>query len=199
MDSTTINIIDASVPYIQVPILVPKYTHVPNPWKRVFKRVLKDLGNKVRSKINSFSDWLISHIPSQVNKPTNKKLQDRMTKVNDIFKEINKQTFAIRENNLAIKGFTKQYTIDGVHRIDAETFLNVVRPKVTRLLDNNRQTKINFVLTCKMERVDIKSGKVDSDSVPFVSRNEVMLDATDASEIYNNAKEFALEFSSYRI
>src|SRR6218665_3268764 len=193
MDSTTINIIDASVPYIQVPILVPKYTHVPNPWKSVFKRVLKDLGNKVRSKINSFSDWLISHIPSQVNKPTNKKLQDRMTKVNDIFKEINKQTFAIRENNSAIREFTKQYTIDGVHRIDADTFLNVVRPKVTRLLDNNRQTKINLILTCNMQRIDMKSGKVDSDSVPFVSRNEVILDATDASEIYNNAKDKILE------
>src|SRR6218665_1256845 len=160
MDSATTNIIDASVPDIQVPTVVPKYTAAPNPWKRVFKRVLKDLGNKVQSKINSFSDWLISHIPLQVKKPTNKKLQDLMTKVNDIFKEINKQTFAFRENNSAIRGFTKQYTIDGVHRIDAETFLNVVRPKVTRLLDNNRQTKINLVLTCKMERVDMKSGRV---------------------------------------
>src|SRR6218665_513513 len=71
----TTNIIDASVPDIQVPTLVPKYTPMPNPWKRVFKRVLNDLGNKVRLKINSFSDWLISHIPSQVKKPTNNKLQ----------------------------------------------------------------------------------------------------------------------------
>src|SRR6218665_3519442 len=188
MDSATTNIIGASVPDIQVPTLVPKYTAAPNPWKRVFKRVLEDLGNKVRLKINSFPDWLISHIPSQVKRPTNKKLQDLMTKVNDIFKEINKHTFAIRENNSAIRGFTKQYTIDGVHRIDADTFLNVVRPKVNRLLDNNGQTMINLVLTCNMQRIDMKSGKVDSDSVPFVSRNEVMLDATDASELYNNAK-----------
>src|SRR6218665_93264 len=44
-----------------------------------------------------------------------------------------------------------------------------------------------------MERVDIKSGKVDSDSVPFVLRNEVMLDATDASEIYNSGEDKILE------
>ena len=43
MNSATTNIIDASVPDIQVPTLVPKYTAAPNPWKRVFKRVLKDL------------------------------------------------------------------------------------------------------------------------------------------------------------
>src|SRR6218665_4114305 len=83
MNSATTNIIDASVPDIQVPTLVPKYTAAPNPWNRVFKRVLKDLGNQVRSKINSFSDWLISHIPSQVKRPTNKKLQDLMTKVSE--------------------------------------------------------------------------------------------------------------------
>ena len=44
-----------------------------------------------------------------------------------------------------------------------------------------------------MQRIDMKSGKVDSDSVPFVSRNEVMLDATDASEIYNSGKDKILE------
>src|SRR6218665_1957869 len=103
-------------------LFVPKYTPVPNPWKRVFKRVLDDLGNNVRSKINSFSDWLISHIPSQVKKPTNKKLQDLITKVNSLFSEINKQNFGIRENSSAITGFTKQFTIDGAHRIDAVSF-----------------------------------------------------------------------------
>src|SRR6218665_2961596 len=36
MDRATTHIIDASVPDIQVPTLVPKYTPMPNPWKRVF-------------------------------------------------------------------------------------------------------------------------------------------------------------------
>src|SRR6218665_1773192 len=193
MNSATNNLFDASVPDIPVPTLVPKYTPVPNPWKSVFKRVLNDLGNNVRSKINSFSDWLINHIPSQVKKPTNKKLQDLITKVNSLFSEINKQNFGIRENSSAIRGFTKQVTIDGAHRIDAVSFLNVVRPQVTSLLSKNRQTKINLVLTCKMERVNMKSGRVDSDNVPFVSRNVVMLDATDPSEIYNNARDKILE------
>src|SRR6218665_1378313 len=195
MNNATNNLFDASVPDIPVPTLVPKYTPVPYPWKRVFKRAFNDLGNNVRSTINSFSDWLISHIPSQVKKPTNKKLQDLITKVNFLFSEINKQNFEIRENSSAIRGFrsTKQFTIDGAHRIDAVSFLNVVRPEGTSLLSKNRQTKINLVLTCKMERVNMKSGRIDSDNVPFVSRNAVMLDATDASETYNNARDKILE------
>src|SRR6218665_4154333 len=44
-----------------------------------------------------------------------------------------------------------------------------------------------------MERVDMKSGRVDFDNVPFVSRNGIMLDATAASEIYNNVRDKILE------
>src|SRR6218665_4075666 len=102
MNKATKNVFDADVPDIQVPILVQKYTHVPNPWKSVFKRVFRDFVNKVRSKMNSFADWLINNIPSPVKKPINRKLEALITKVNDIFKEINKHTFAIRENNSAI-------------------------------------------------------------------------------------------------
>ena len=40
----------------------------------------------------------------------------------------------------------------------------------------------------------MKSGRVDSDNVPFVSRREVMLDATDASETYNNTTDKILEY-----
>ena len=39
----------------------------------------------------------------------------------------------------------------------------------------------------------MKSGRVDSDNVLFVSRNEVMLDATDPSEIYKNSRDNILE------
>src|SRR5688572_12404117 len=62
-----------------------------------------------------------------------------------------------------------------------------------RLVVKNRQTKTNFVLTCTMERVDMKTGEVDSQEFPFVSRTEVILDSTDVSEIYNSAKDKIIE------
>src|SRR6218665_3105774 len=55
---------------------------------------------------------------------------------------------------------------------------------IVNLLSENRQTKINLVLTCAMERVDIQTGEEESANIPFVSKNEVILDATDINEIY---------------
>src|SRR6218665_3268387 len=71
--------------------------------------------------------------------------------------------------------------------MDALSFLNAVRPHVVNLLSENRQTKINVVLTCAMERVDMQTGQEESATIPFVSKTEVILDATDIIEIYSNA------------
>jgi len=95
--------------------------------------------------------------------------------------------FKIRKTRLAIKRFTKQYTIDGPSGIDALSFINAVRPHVVNLLSENSQTKINLVLTCAMERLDLQTGE-ESANIPFVSKTEVSLDATDISEIYSNAR-----------
>ena len=149
--------------------------------------------NKVRSKINSFADWLINYVTPREKKPVNERLESLKSKVSSIFNKINKNKFEIRETASAIKGFTKQHTIDGIDGIDAESFLNAVESRVVSLLSQNRQTKINLVLTCTMERVNIKTGEVDSDDIPFRSLTEVVLDSTDVNEIYNKAKDKIME------
>ena len=49
------------------------------------------------------------------------------------------------------------------------------------------------MLTCTMERADINSGQVSSVDVPFVSKTEVHLAATDAGNLYKNACDKILE------
>ena len=56
----------------------------------------------------------------------NEKLEALKTKVNSLFNKLKK--FEIRESKSAIKGFAKQYTIDGMEGIDAVSFLNSVQP-----------------------------------------------------------------------
>src|ERR1043165_4360504 len=73
------------------------------------------------------------------------------------------------------------------------SFLSAVESRVVGLLQGNRQTKINLVLFCTMERVNIKTGEVDSDDIPFRSKTEVILDSTDVNEIYNKAKDKIME------
>jgi len=124
------------------------------------------------STIKSFRDWL--YVPEQIKKPINKSLEALKTKVARLYGEINK--FVLYECESAMKGFTKQYAVDGRPGIDATSFLNAVRPLVVDLLERNRRTKVNLVLTCEMERVIIITGDVIAEDIPFVSMTEVNLE-----------------------
>ena len=111
-----------------------------------------------------------------------------------IVKELaSKIQYKIHEINSAIKGFTNQYTIDGSDGIDAISFLNDVQPQVTDLMSKNRQKKINFILTCTMEKIDIKTGDTLSVNAPFLSKTGIVLDATDVRELYQNASYKVME------
>ena len=121
------NLLDAPIPDIKVPTLTPgKYTPPSNTWKSSFSNVLKEVKNKVRSKLNTFSDWLINYVAPREQKPVSERLASLKSKVSSIFSKINKNKFEIRETATAIKEFTKQYTIEGIDGIDALSFLSAV-------------------------------------------------------------------------
>src|SRR5688572_15558958 len=66
---------DAPVPDIKVPTFVPgKYTPPSNTWKSRFNNVLTEAKNKVRSKLNTFSDWLINYGAPREKKSVNERL-----------------------------------------------------------------------------------------------------------------------------
>jgi len=68
-----------------------------------------------------------------------------------------------------------------------------VKPQVVSLLAKNRMNKINMVLTCNTEHIDIKSGEYNTNVAPFVSNTEVVLAGTDVNELYKKASEKCLE------
>src|SRR6218665_3352232 len=179
-----INLLDTPVPdNDKHPILTPN-KYFPSPIKSSLnKSIFNELKNKVRSKINSFADWIANFIP----KPEQKLAINQKLESLSLFVKVRTKKFKIRKTASAIKGFTKQYAMDGTSGIDSLSFLNAVRPHVVNLLSENRQTKINLVLTCAMERVDMQTGQEESAHIPFVSKTEVILDATDINEIYSNA------------
>lgn len=97
----------------------------------------------------------------------------------------------ITESNTAVKGYTKQYTVDGIDGMDLKTFLDHVQPDVVDLLSENRQTKVHLVATCKMERQEEQ--KVKPAIPSFRSKTVVNLDGTNVIELYTNAKDKILE------
>ena len=172
------NLLDAPVPDISAPVLTPtKYVAPPQ----------KEVKTDVLSTIKSYADWLISYVPEQIKKPINKALEALKAKVAGLFGKINDHKFVLYESESAIKGFTKQYTVDGRPGIDVVSFLNAVRPIVVDWLERNRRIKVNLVLTCTTERADMKTGEITTKDVPFVSKTVISLEATDVNEIYNNA------------
>src|SRR6218665_2436647 len=134
------------------PILTPNKYISPAKQSRLNKSIFNDLEkHKVRSKVNSFADWSVNFIPKPEQKlAINQKLESLKSLVKSLFAKVRTKKFKIRKTASAIKGFTKQYTIDGTSGIDSLSFLNPVRPHVVNLLSENRQTKINLVLTCAM-------------------------------------------------
>ena len=126
----------------------------------------------------------------------NDKLEKLKTQVNSIFNKT-KNKLEIFETNSAIMG---QYTIHGIEEVDAASFLAASRPQVVSLLAGKRQTKVNLVRTCTMERVDIKTGEVTTDEPHFRSMNEVILESTDLNDIFDSAKDKVLEaMASYQM
>ena len=61
------------------------------------------------------------------------------------------------------------------------------------LLINSRQTKDKLILSCMMEKVDLKSGEVIVKEAAFHSKTEVNLEGTNSNELFSKMKETVLE------
>lgn len=152
----------------------------------------EQLAKPIKRAISTTYDWIKNNVPQPVKKVIDSGFYAFKCKISKIFKNT-KPNFEIKETKSAIKGVTKQYTIEGHNGVDPSTFLNAVKQQVVNLLSQSRHTKVNIVLTCVMERVDIQSGEVIEAEVPFATKAEVVLESTDLSELYARATDKILE------
>ena len=83
----------------------------------------------------------------------------------------------MKESQSALKKYAMQYRIDGKDLIDPDLFLVNAKQSITNLLINTRQTKVKLILSCMMEKVDIKSGEVIAKEAAFHSKTEVNLES----------------------
>ena len=54
---------------------------------------------------------------------------------------------------------------------------------------NTRQTKVKMILSCIMEKVDLKSGEVLAKEAAFHSKTDVNLESTDSNELFRKLKK----------
>ena len=84
-----------------------------------------------------------------------------------------------------LKNFAIQYQIKGSNGYNPESFLLNSKQPITNLLINTRQTKAKMILSCMMEKVDLKSGEVIAKEAAFHSKTEVNLESTNCNELFS--------------
>ena len=68
--------------------------------------------------------------------------------------------FQATQSKSALKKIAIRYGIKGINEYDPESFLLNSKLPITNLMINKRQTKVKLILSCMMEKVDLKSGEV---------------------------------------
>ena len=80
--------------------------------------------------------------------------------------------FQPTQSKSALKNFAIQHEIKGLNGYDPESFLLNSKQPITNLIINTQQTKVKLILSCMMEKVDLKSGEVIAKEAVFHSKTE---------------------------
>ena len=107
----------------------------------------EQLAKPIKQAVSTASDWIMDKVSKPVKNVVDAGFYQLKNKINKLFGH--KPENKIRGSKSAIKGFAKQYVVDGTAGTDALTFLNSVKTEVVNLSDKNRQTKVNLVLFVK--------------------------------------------------
>ena len=91
-----------------------------------------------------------------------------------------------------MREFARVYTIDGIEGYEARSFLDGERENMTRVLRDNRRTKVKLFFKCNMER-GISTEEMVVRPSNFHSSIEVNLDGTNERELYDTMVERILE------
>ena len=155
------------------------------------RRLASNIRESVQRSINDFGNWLTGRVgPEQTPQVLNEIVEHVRTNYPP------RQSLEVREGNSALRNFARVYTIDGIEGVDARTFLDRVRENITRVLRNNRGTKVKLIFKCYMERPS-NLGETIIKPADFHSDIHINLEGTDEDDIYITMTERILEKNGY--
>ena len=171
-------ILDEEIPEIDSEILQPT--------KYIKPRIAEDKVNKRKKEIRELEEMLGLRrrriIPEiKVWTPKEEKLQRKIRKI----KEINRRRLRITETASALRGFTRQFRIEGIPRHAPREFMQIARKDIAQLMRENRQTRVRMILNCEMTRKELFSESTQILNTFFHSETVENLEGTDEREIYD--------------
>ena len=146
----------------------------------------KEEEQKIKSEIRELEEMLGLRrrriIPEiKVWTPEEENLHRKIRKI----KEINRRRLRIHETVSALRGFARQFRIEGIPRHGPREFMQLARRDILNLMRENRQTRVRMILTCEMTRKELFSENFQVLNSYFNSETVENLEGTDESVIYN--------------
>ena len=135
---------------VNVPFLPPtpytptQATPRPSTSSNAVEKLIDYLDNNVREIPKSISYRSASELRRLL------KLKKLKKEIDDIYEQM--KIFEVKESNSALKNFAKVYTIDGKLGYDPRRFLDGACENMTKVLRDNRNTKVKLILKCYMEK-----------------------------------------------
>ena len=122
-------------------------------------------------KIKDFGNWLLNYIPAKP-KVVDKVLESFKNKINKMYEKRNTLFQPIQPKS-ALRNFAIQCRVEGINGYDPESFLLNSKQPITNLMISTRQTKVKLILSCMMEKVDLKSVEVIAKRQHFILKQKL--------------------------
>ena len=172
-------ILDEEIPEIDSEILKPT--------KYIKPRIDEDEAKKRKREIRKLEEMLGLKLPGHLNpeikvwNPEEENLHRKIRKI----KEINRRRLRITETASALRGFTRQFRIEGIARHAPREFMQMVKRDIAKLMRENGQTRVRIILNCEMQRKELFSESTQILNTFFHSETVENLEGTDEREIYD--------------
>ena len=96
-----------------------------------------------------WANWLESVDDVEIRKKSTPAVEKLKKEIDKLWK----QSLVVEKGKSALNGFAKQFIIQGDDSTSPEKFFRKARGPISGLLQENRQTKVKCVLSCKMSRI----------------------------------------------
>ena len=174
-------ILDEEIPEMDSKILKPT--------KYIKPRIDEDEAKNRKREIRKLEEMLGLKRPGHLNPeikvwtPKEETLHRKIRKI----KEINRRRLRITETASALRGFARQFRIEGNPRLGPREFMQIAQRDILKLMRENRQTRVRMILTCEMTRKELFSESTQILNAFFNSETVENLEGTDESAVYDRS------------
>ena len=160
-----------------------------------FTTAARSVASYVSNTFNNLLERIDPYVPEPIKKKVSNArdgVEKRIKSLKDIV--FSKPLIEFKLTNHAVKNVARQfsYEVEGEEQ-DIFSFLNGASDEVLKIVRENKNKKVAFVLTCNMSRLSIVTGEEITRTVPFACKYRIVLEATDLGELYDTAKGEILE------